>query len=148
MKMKWRKSPKALVRKFDTLVPDDPRVQRRQMFGYPAAFVAGNLFMSLFEDSLVLRLSDDDRNAFLRMKGVSLRTDARTRDARICGRTAGHGRPANIPQAMDSAVAGLRPLCPAEEQQANQVRPAGQTAGGRRPRGDATLARRQGRQCR
>jgi TfoX-like protein len=71
MTMKWRKSPEALVRKFDTLVPDDPRVQRRQMFGYPAAFVAGNLFMSLFEDSLVLRLPDDDRAAFLRMKGAS-----------------------------------------------------------------------------
>ncbi|HEV2439333.1 MAG TPA: TfoX/Sxy family protein [bacterium] len=71
MKMQWRKSPEALVRIFDTLVPDDPRVQRRQMFGYPAAFAAGHLFMSLFEDSLVLRLPDDDRDAFLRMKGAS-----------------------------------------------------------------------------
>lgn len=69
MAMKWRKSPEALVRTFDALVPDDPRVERRKMFGYPAAFVGGNLFMSLFQDSLVLRLPDDDRTSFLRIDG-------------------------------------------------------------------------------
>jgi TfoX/Sxy family transcriptional regulator of competence genes len=71
MAMKWRKSPEALVRKFDGIVPDDPRVERRKMFGYPAAFVAGNLFMSLFQDSLVLRLSDADRESFLSLDGAS-----------------------------------------------------------------------------
>lgn len=71
MTMKWRKSPEALVRKFDSLVPHGPRVERRKMFGYPAAFVTGNLFMSLFEDSLVLRLADDDRSAFLRLDGTA-----------------------------------------------------------------------------
>ncbi|HLY22288.1 MAG TPA: TfoX/Sxy family protein [bacterium] len=69
MAMKWRKSPEALVRTFDAIVPDDPRVERRKMFGYPAAFVGGNLFMSLFQDSLVLRLPEDDRVSFLRIDG-------------------------------------------------------------------------------
>ncbi len=71
MTMQWRKSPEALVRKFEAIVPDDPRVERRKMFGYPAAFVAGNLFMSLFQDSLVLRLSENDRGAFQRIKDAS-----------------------------------------------------------------------------
>lgn len=69
--MNWRKSPEALVQQFDTVVPRDPRIERRKMFGYPAAFVGGNLFMSLFQESLVLRLSDDDRAVFLNLPGAS-----------------------------------------------------------------------------
>jgi hypothetical protein len=71
MAMKWRKSPEALVRTFDAIVPDDPRVERRKMFGYPAAFAGGNLFLSLFQESLVLRLPEDDRASFLRIDGAS-----------------------------------------------------------------------------
>lgn len=71
MTMNWRKSPEALVRTFDTLVPGDPDVERRKMFGYPAAFVGGNLFMSLFQDSLVLRLDDNDRATFLAHDGAA-----------------------------------------------------------------------------
>lgn len=71
MAMKWRKSPEALVRTFEAIVPDDPRVERRKMFGYPAAFVGGNLFMSLFQDSLVVRLPEDGRMAFLKLDGSS-----------------------------------------------------------------------------
>ncbi|HLW49193.1 MAG TPA: TfoX/Sxy family protein [bacterium] len=72
MTMKWRKSPEALVRKFDTIVPDDPHIERRKMFGYPAAFAGGNLFTGLYQDFLILRLSGDDRAAFLRLQGASL----------------------------------------------------------------------------
>jgi hypothetical protein len=43
------------------------------MFGYPAAFVGGNLFMSLFQDSLVLRLSENDQTSFLRIDGSAKR---------------------------------------------------------------------------
>lgn len=71
MAMKWKKSPEALVRTFNTMVPGDPDVERRKMFGYPAAFVAGNLFMSLFQESLVLRLGDEDRAVFLKLDGAS-----------------------------------------------------------------------------
>ncbi len=71
MAMKWRKSPEALVRTFEGIVPDDPRVERRKMFGYPAVFLSGKLFMSLFQDSLVLRLSEDDRKSFLRLDGAA-----------------------------------------------------------------------------
>jgi TfoX-like protein len=71
MAMKWRKSSEALVRTFERIVPDEPRVERRKMFGYSAAFVGGNLFMSLFQDSVVLRLPEDDRTSFLRIDGSS-----------------------------------------------------------------------------
>src|SRR5215471_13018810 len=68
--MKWRKSPEALVEKFSKLVPEDRRVARRQMFGYPAAFANGNLFMGLYQDSMILRLSADDRPKFLVLAGA------------------------------------------------------------------------------
>lgn len=70
--MKWRRSPEALVQKFSTLVPADPRVSRRQMFGYPCAFVGGNLFMGLHQDAMILRLSDDDRATFLELEGAAI----------------------------------------------------------------------------
>jgi TfoX/Sxy family transcriptional regulator of competence genes len=62
--MAWKKPSQTLVETFDAVVPGAP-AERRQMFGYPAAFVNGNLFMSLFEESLVLRLDDGPRGALL-----------------------------------------------------------------------------------
>jgi len=70
--MKWRKAPEELVEKFSDVVPRGPRVVRRQMFGYPAAFVGGNLFMGLHQEAMILRLSDSDRTSFLRIAGSSV----------------------------------------------------------------------------
>jgi hypothetical protein len=47
MAMKWRKSSETLVQKFAELLPQDPRVERRKMFGYPAGFMGGNYAASL-----------------------------------------------------------------------------------------------------
>ena len=55
---------------FAKLVPDDPAVTARQMFGNPAAFVNGNMFTGLFGDNLFVRLSSDD-DARLRATGGS-----------------------------------------------------------------------------
>ena len=44
---------------FERVVPADPAVERRKMFGYPAAFTNGNMFAGLHEDRLVLRLGDE-----------------------------------------------------------------------------------------
>jgi TfoX/Sxy family transcriptional regulator of competence genes len=57
-------------RAFAKLVPDDPAVTARQMFGNPAAFVNGNMFTGLFGDNLFVRLSDHD-DARLRAAGGS-----------------------------------------------------------------------------
>lgn len=59
--MAWRKAPPALVALFDSVVPGDPRVERRQMFGYPAVFAAGKLFAGLHQENFILKLSDADR---------------------------------------------------------------------------------------
>jgi TfoX/Sxy family transcriptional regulator of competence genes len=69
MSMKWTKSPPELVKKFEKLVPGAP-AQMRQMFGYPACFVNGNMFMGLHQDNMVLRLPDTQRAAFLKLNGA------------------------------------------------------------------------------
>ena len=41
--MKWRKPPAELVDLFLSLVPDDPEVDVRAMFGTPCFFCHGNM---------------------------------------------------------------------------------------------------------
>jgi TfoX/Sxy family transcriptional regulator of competence genes len=61
MKPKWKKSPPALIAAFDAAVMKDRRVERRQMFGYPCAFLNGNMLTGLFQDQMMVRLSEADR---------------------------------------------------------------------------------------
>src|SRR5579864_6625021 len=65
MAMAWKKSPEWLVAAFPALLPDDPRVEPRKMFGYPCAFAGGNMFIGLHQDSLILRLPEGERERFL-----------------------------------------------------------------------------------
>jgi TfoX/Sxy family transcriptional regulator of competence genes len=45
---------------FLALVPDDPVVTTKPMFGNLAAFVNGNMFTGLFGEGLFVRLSEED----------------------------------------------------------------------------------------
>ncbi|HEX2571775.1 MAG TPA: TfoX/Sxy family protein [Polyangia bacterium] len=63
----WRKAPPSMVALFDEVLPGAPEVERRKMFGYPAGFANGHMFMGLFQEHLVLRLDTADREAFLRL---------------------------------------------------------------------------------
>jgi len=54
--MAWTKSPQGLVDLFAVSLPDAPGLERRKMFGYPAAFVNGNMFAGLFQDVAFARL--------------------------------------------------------------------------------------------
>jgi TfoX/Sxy family transcriptional regulator of competence genes len=54
---------------FESLVPDDPRVGVRPMFGNVAAFVNGNMFMGLYGNAVFLRLSEGDRDAIAKHGG-------------------------------------------------------------------------------
>lgn len=46
----------ATVTAFETALPDDPRVELKQMFGSPCAFVNRQMFLGMFEDTLVVRV--------------------------------------------------------------------------------------------
>jgi TfoX/Sxy family transcriptional regulator of competence genes len=59
--MEWIKSPQGLIDLFTESLPDDPRLERRKMFGYPVVFVNGNMCAGLFQDRVFARLSNEDR---------------------------------------------------------------------------------------
>jgi TfoX/Sxy family transcriptional regulator of competence genes len=55
---------------FASLVPEDPEVTQRPMFGNLAAFVNGNMFLSLFGSAVAVRLDESDRAALLAIEGA------------------------------------------------------------------------------
>jgi TfoX/Sxy family transcriptional regulator of competence genes len=59
--VKWKKTPPELAAKFDKAAPNDPRVVRKPMFGYPALYLNGNMFAGTFQDKVVARLSEAER---------------------------------------------------------------------------------------
>ena len=56
----FSKSPPALVERFGVVLDGFPDVTRKKMFGYPAAFVGGNMATGLFADTWVVRLPADE----------------------------------------------------------------------------------------
>ena len=67
--MAWTKSPQSLIDLFDNSVPSAASVTRRKMFGYPAAFANGNLFIGLHQNDFIMRLSEGDRTRFTAQYG-------------------------------------------------------------------------------
>ena len=67
----WSKSPPELVETFEAVLPGPPAVMRK-MFGYPAAFVNGHMFMGLHEHRFILRLPEDERSALLALEGAEV----------------------------------------------------------------------------
>jgi TfoX/Sxy family transcriptional regulator of competence genes len=55
----WKKSPADLIARFDAALPGHPDLVRKPMFGYPAAFVNGNMVCGLFQDAVVVRLGKE-----------------------------------------------------------------------------------------
>ena len=68
--MAWQKPPDALVESFHQALPDDPAIARRNMFGYPSAFVGGHMACGLFQASIFVRLSAADRAQLLAVPGA------------------------------------------------------------------------------
>jgi TfoX/Sxy family transcriptional regulator of competence genes len=67
--VKWQKSPQELVDLFAGVVPGPPAAERK-MFGYPAGFVNGNMFMGLFQDEMILRLPEEQRKKLIQKHGA------------------------------------------------------------------------------
>ena len=63
---KWKPAPADLVATFERVAGGLSGVELRKMFGYPAAFVGGNMFTGLHEDRMILRLGEEDRTVLLR----------------------------------------------------------------------------------
>jgi TfoX/Sxy family transcriptional regulator of competence genes len=63
-------APESVVRAFDEAVAAIPSIERRKMFGYPCAFVRGQMLCGVFADRIMLRLSDPDRAEYLALPGA------------------------------------------------------------------------------
>jgi TfoX/Sxy family transcriptional regulator of competence genes len=59
--MAWEKSPQELAERFGSILDRFPDAERRKMFGYPAAFVGGNMVTGLHQRNWVVRLSGDEQ---------------------------------------------------------------------------------------
>jgi len=55
--------PAELVKRFEEATRQFKDAEHRKMFGFPAVFAGGNMFASLFNDSLIVRLPPDQREA-------------------------------------------------------------------------------------
>jgi TfoX/Sxy family transcriptional regulator of competence genes len=55
---------------FRSVLPDDPAVTVRPMFGNVAAFCNGNMFAGLFGEDLFVRLGEEERTRLLKLGGT------------------------------------------------------------------------------
>jgi TfoX/Sxy family transcriptional regulator of competence genes len=66
--MKWIKASEKTIETFEKILPDFPGVEKRKMFGYPVVFVNNNMYMGVHGNSIILRLPENDRKEFLKLK--------------------------------------------------------------------------------
>ena len=49
----------SVISAYETALPDDPRVKRKEMFGSPCAFVTRQMFFGTFEETIVARVGPE-----------------------------------------------------------------------------------------
>ena len=67
---KCKPAPREAVSAFEAATSVLAGVEPRKMFGYSCVFANGNMFSGLHEAGMVLRLPDEHRAEFLRLKGA------------------------------------------------------------------------------
>ena len=66
----WKPAPHEAVEAFEATTSGLVGAEPRNMFGYSCVFARGNMFAGLHEAGMVLRLPDEQRAEFLRLKGA------------------------------------------------------------------------------
>jgi TfoX/Sxy family transcriptional regulator of competence genes len=66
---KFTKAPESLVAAFTKAAEGVPGAAVRTMFGYPAAFLSGNMFAGVFRDTAIVRLPQELREALVDQGG-------------------------------------------------------------------------------
>jgi len=67
---KWKPAPREAVGAFEIATSGLHGAEPRKMFGYSCVFAKGNMFAGLHEGGMVLRLPEEQRAEFLRLKGA------------------------------------------------------------------------------
>lgn len=70
VKGKWQHAPQELITIFLEAVKYLPEAETCKMFGYPCAFVNGQMFTGPHQDPMILRLSEADRAIFRALDGA------------------------------------------------------------------------------
>jgi TfoX/Sxy family transcriptional regulator of competence genes len=66
----FAKSPPGLIARFHEITDDLPEIERRQMFGYPALFLGGNLVSALYQSTWFVRLGETDAAELSAVEGA------------------------------------------------------------------------------
>ena len=67
---KFTPAPEWIKELFASVISGVPEAEPRKMFGYPCAFVNGQMLCGVFADRLMVRLSEEDRAKFLKLPGA------------------------------------------------------------------------------
>lgn len=96
---------------FRSLVPDDPRVEVKPMFGNLGAFVNGNMFMGLFGAEVGVKLDGADREALVAAGGGPFGPEERPMAGYVTLPAAWRSAPADASPwvAKSLAVVGAQP---------------------------------------
>jgi TfoX/Sxy family transcriptional regulator of competence genes len=62
------KPTKATLEAFEAMIPAE--ADRKKMFGMPSAFMGGNMFCGVYQNSVVFRLPEAEREELLRLEGA------------------------------------------------------------------------------
>jgi TfoX/Sxy family transcriptional regulator of competence genes len=100
---KWQPAPQEWIDAFDAALPKD--VERRKMFGYPAAFVNGNMAGGLYRDGLVLKLDEKDRDTLLKAGGEPFVVMGRTMGAFVVAPSNFKEKPAELKKWLARSIA-------------------------------------------
>ena len=68
--MEWQPATPEVLQRFESAVQGWPHLEQRRMFGYPCAFSNGHMFFYVYSEGMVLRLSPEDRAAFMQLEGA------------------------------------------------------------------------------
>ena len=107
---KWTPAPQEWIDAFDASLPAS--VERRKMFGYPAAFVNGNMAAGLHRDDLVLKLDDKDRDALMKAGGKPFIVMGRTMGAFVVAPSEFRDKPAELKKWLKRSIAFASSLPP------------------------------------
>jgi TfoX/Sxy family transcriptional regulator of competence genes len=121
------KSPTELIALFDSLAPQGADIERRQMFGFPALFVAGNMAIGLHQDDFILRLPDAARERFIKLTGGAVFQPQPGRIMReyVVASKALKQTPAALAKWVEEAVTYARSLQPKGGKPSIAVQPRG-----------------------
>ncbi len=120
----WPPAPPGLVRSFDEAVRSWRGTERREMFGYPAIFVHGNMFAGLVRTKMILRLREADKENFLKLPGAKpfIAMSGRAMKQWVVVPPAVMKAPAKLQTWLDRALAHGRSLPPKTKQSRRKPR--------------------------